>query len=75
MLDGQVARLDIKDSRNDSTLTVLRLTYYLSKRTALYSSLGHMKNAGQAAVALDAGGTVGQGLSQTGVSVGIRHHF
>lgn len=75
VLDGQVARLDVKYSPNDSTLTVLRLTYYLSKRTALYSSLGHMKNSGKAAVALDAGGTVGQGLSQTGVSVGIRHNF
>lgn len=74
-LDGQVAKLDVKHSRNDSTLAVLRLTYYLSRRTALYTSLGRMKNAGQAAVAIDAGGTVGPGLSQTGLSVGIRHTF
>jgi predicted porin len=74
-LDGQVARHDMKDSGNDSTLTVLRLTYYLSKRTAVYGSLGHMKNAGAAAIALDAGGAVGTGLSQSGISTGIRHSF
>nr|WP_315394518.1 porin [uncultured Duganella sp.] len=74
-LDGQVARHDVKNSGNDSTLAVLRLTYFLSKRTAVYSSLGRMKNSGLAAIALDAGGTVGQGLSQSGVSVGVRHTF
>jgi predicted porin len=74
-LDGQVARHDVRDSGNDSTLAALRLTYYLSKRTAVYSSIGRMKNAGQAAIALDAGGTVGTGLNQSGVSAGIRHSF
>ena len=74
-LDGQVARHDVKRSGNDSTLTALRLTYYLSKRTAVYSSLGHMKNAGAAALALDAGGTVGAGMSQSGISAGVRHVF
>lgn len=74
-LDGQVARHDVKGSANDSTLTVLRLTYNFSKRTAVYGSLGHMKNAGAAALALDAGGTVGAGLSQSGISAGVRHAF
>jgi predicted porin len=74
-LDGQVARLDVKDREDDSTLAVLRLTYLLSRRTAVYTSLGHMRNAGNAAIALDAGGTVGAGLNQTGLSVGIRHAF
>jgi predicted porin len=74
-LDGQVARHDVDDSPNDSTLSVLRLTYSLSKRTAVYSSLGHMKNSGAAAIALDVGGTVGVGLNQSGVSAGLRHAF
>ncbi|SFV05498.1 porin [Pseudoduganella namucuonensis] len=74
-LDGQVARHDVKGSANDSTLTVVRLTYNLSKRTAVYSSLGHMRNGGLAAIALDAGGTVGAGLNQSGVSAGVRHAF
>ena len=74
-LDAQVARHDVKGSANDSTLTALRLTYFLSKRTAVYSSIGHMKNKGLAAISLDAGGTVGAGLSQSGVSAGVRHAF
>lgn len=74
-LDAQVARHDVKHSANDSTLTAVRLTYFLSKRTAVYSSLGRMKNSGLAAISLDAGGTVGQGLSQSGVSAGVRHTF
>lgn len=74
-LDGQVARHDVDGSANDSTLSVLRLTYSLSKRTAVYSSIGHIKNSGVAAIALDAGGTVGVGMSQSGVSAGVRHVF
>lgn len=74
-LDGEVAWHDVKGSANDSMLTVLRLTYNLSKRTAVYSSLGHMKNSGAAAIALDAGGTVGVGMNQSGISVGVRHVF
>lgn len=34
-----------------------------------------MKNAGAAAIALDAGGTVGAGLNQSGISAGVRHTF
>lgn len=74
-LDGQVAQHNAKGSANDSTLAVARLSYFLSKRTAVYSSLGHMKNAGAAAIALDVGGTVGAGLSQSGISAGVRHTF
>jgi predicted porin len=74
-LDGQVARHDVDGGANDSTLSVVRLTYSLSKRTAVYSSLGHMKNHGAAAIALDAGGTVGVGMNQSGISAGVRHVF
>ncbi|MFJ9448779.1 porin [Herbaspirillum sp. NPDC101397] len=75
VLDGQVSRLNIKGSGNKSTLSVARLTYNLSKRTALYSSLGYIKNGGQAAIAIDAGGTVGTGKNQAGVMMGIKHMF
>jgi predicted porin len=74
-LDGQVARHDVKHSGNDSTLVVARLTYWLSKRTAVYSSVGHMSNHGTAALALDAGGTVGAGMGQSGIMAGLRHAF
>lgn len=74
-LDTQVARRDIKRSANDATLLVGRLTYHLSKRTAIYGALGRMKNSGLSAVALDAGGTVGAGLTQNGIMSGLRHAF
>ena len=75
VLDAQISRLDVKRSRNDLTLAVARLTYYLSKRTAVYTSVGHMDNEGMSAVPVDAGGTVGAGKNQFGVMTGIRHLF
>ncbi|BEV17306.1 porin [Herbaspirillum sp. DW155] len=75
VLDAQVSRLDVKNSANDVTLSVARLTYNLSKRTALYTSVGYIKNGGTSAVAIDAGGTVGAGKNQFGVMSGIRHTF
>lgn len=75
VLDTQVARLDIKNSQNDSTLVAARAMYNLSKRTAVYTSVGHISNGGTAAVAVDAGGSVGVGMSQTGIMVGVRHFF
>jgi predicted porin len=74
-LDAQVARRDVKHSDADATMLVARLSYYLSKRTAVYGSVGHMKNSGLSAIALDAGGTVGVGRSQNGVMAGLRHTF
>jgi predicted porin len=74
-LDTQVARRDQKNSANDVTMLVGRLTYFLSKRTAVYTALGRMKNGGSAAVSLDAGGTVGAGMTQNGLMTGLRHTF
>lgn len=74
-LDVQVARRDTKNSSSDVDMVVARLTYYLSKRTAVYGALGRMKNSGTSAVALDAGGTVGVGMTQNGVMAGLRHSF
>ena len=51
------------------------MTYHLSRRTAVYGAIGRMANDGAAAVALDAGGTVGAGRTQYGVMAGMRHFF
>ncbi len=75
VLDTQLARLDIKNSSNDTTLLTARATYKLSKRTALYTSVGHVSNSGTAAVAVDAAGSIGAGMSQTGIMAGVRHFF
>jgi predicted porin len=74
-LDAQVARKNVKRSGDDTDMAVARLTYFLSTRTAVYGALGIMDNDGAAAIALDAGGTVGVGKPQRGIMAGIRHHF
>jgi predicted porin len=72
--DAQLARLNIKGSDNDSTQLIGRLTYNLSKRTAVYGMAGYMKNSGTAALSLD-GGAVGVGKNQFGIMAGVRHLF
>lgn len=74
-LDAQVARRDVKNSGDDTNMFVARLTYAFSPRTAAYGAVGRMDNNGAAAVALDAGGTVGVGRAQNGVMAGLRHSF
>lgn len=74
-LDTQLSRLSVNDTPKKSTLLAARLTYNLSKRTALYTSLGYMRNEGGAAIPVDAGGAVGAGLNQTGLMTGVRHTF
>jgi predicted porin len=75
VLDAQVARKNVKGSPDDTNMFVARLTYSLSKRSAVYAGVGRMDNHGSAAVALDAGGTVAPGKAQNGVMAGIRHVF
>ncbi|WP_050461424.1 porin [Herbaspirillum autotrophicum] len=75
VLDAQVSRLKFNGTSNVSTLSVARLTYNLSRRTALYTSVGYIKNGGNAAIAVDAGGTVGVGMNQLGIMTGVRHTF
>jgi predicted porin len=74
-LDTQVARKNIKGSPDNTNMLVLRLTYALSIRSAVYAGIGRMDNRGAAANALDAGGTVGAGKAQNGVMAGMRHTF
>ena len=74
-LDAQVARRDVKGSKDDTKMAVARLTYAFSKRSAVYGAVGRMDNDGLAAVALDAGGTVAPGRAQNGVMAGLRHMF
>lgn len=75
VLDAQASRLDVKDSPNDTTLLTARVMYNLSKRTALYATVGHINNSGTAAIAVDAAGSVGAGMSQSGIMTGVRHFF
>ena len=78
VLDGQVFKLDYKNSANQATMLALRGTYHLSKRTSVYATAGHIANDGSLALSVSnaaAGGAPAAGGSQTGWGVGIRHTF
>jgi predicted porin len=78
VIDGQLLRLKFKGSANEAKLAVLRATYNLSKRTAVYASAARIDNDGTLALSVS-GGQAGSnpvaGGSQTGLAVGIRHAF
>jgi predicted porin len=77
-VDVQVSQLKYDDSANKAQLPVLRGTYSLSKRTAVYAALGHISNEGALAISVS-GGAPGSnpaaGASQTGLVMGLRHAF
>jgi len=60
---------------NDSTLLGLEYIYNLSKRTALYTQYGSLKNSGTAASTVGAGAANTAGGKSTGYGVGVRHMF
>ena len=77
-IDGELFQLRFKGSANKATLAAARATYQLSKRTALYATLGHIDNAGALALSVS-GGAPGSnpvaGAAQSGLAAGIRHSF
>ena len=73
--DAEVARLDVKDSANDTNMVVLRGIYSFSKRTAVYAMLGNVRNKGTAARSIASGATAGPGSRQTGIMTGLKHSF
>ena len=60
---------------NDSTLFGLEYIHNLSKRTALYTQYGRLKNSGTAANTVGAGPANTAGGTSTGYGAGIRHMF
>jgi len=60
---------------NDSTLLGLEYIYNLSKRTALYTQYGSLKNSGTAASTVGAGAGSAAGGKSTGYGAGVRHMF
>ena len=78
VLDGEVFKLDFKNSANEAMLYAIRGTYNLSKRTAVYATAGHISNKGTLALSVSnaaTGSNPAAGAAQTGVSVGMRHSF
>lgn len=78
-LDGQWSTLRYRGvADNDATLLAARLTYSLSKRTALHAQVGHIRNDRYSAVSASGGATGGNpaaGSSQSGIAFGVRHSF
>lgn len=78
VVEGQLSRLKFKGSANQATAAVMRATHSLSKRTAVYGSVGWIDNEGASAVSVSAGQAGSNpvaGGNQTGIAMGIRHSF
>jgi predicted porin len=78
-LDAQYSTLRYKNANDtDADLVALRLVYSLSKRTAVYTQAGHIRNDRLSAVSVSGGqanGNPAAGRSQSGLAVGVRHTF
>jgi predicted porin len=70
--------VDLKNSSNDAQKFAIGYVYDLSKRTALYGTLAHVKNKGAASFGATPGGlsfTQVAGKNANGYEFGIRHSF
>lgn len=79
VLSGQVVTLRYKNASDaNATVSSVRLTQNLSKRTSVYGQIGHIRNGALSSLALS-GGSPGSrpvaGASQTGINVGMRTAF
>jgi predicted porin len=77
-LDAEWSKLTFRNSANGAKMLVARATYALSKRTAVYTSIGRVDNDGASNYAVSGGapgGNPAAGAGQNGVLVGVRHAF
>jgi predicted porin len=77
-LEAEWLKLDFKGSTNQATLGAARATYSLSRRTALYATLGRIANDGKLALSVSAGApgsNPAAGVSQLAATAGVRHAF
>lgn len=75
-VEGLIQRIVNSQQDTRANMAMTNVTYALSKRTALYANLAYLKNSRKSAYAISLGGaTPGNGMSQLGTMVGIRHTF
>ncbi|VVE15027.1 porin [Pandoraea aquatica] len=77
-VDGQLVRIVNTHQNTRATLAVLRGTYSLSKRTAVYLQSGYLINSAHASYTVSVGGggtTPPQGATQLGVMAGMKTSF
>ncbi|PRX96398.1 porin [Paraburkholderia sp. BL25I1N1] len=78
IVDGEVYRMIVSQHDTRGTLGTVRLTYMLSKRTAVYAQTSYLENSAKARFTVSSGGsgtTPAAGQGQFGAMVGIRHSF
>jgi predicted porin len=75
-IEGLVQRIVNSQQDTRANMEMVNVTYLLSKRTALYANLAYLRNSAKGAYSVSlGGGTPGNGMSQLGAMVGIRHSF
>jgi predicted porin len=77
-LDGEWMRLRFEHSADQARLVSVRASYSLSKRSAVYATLGTIANAGSLSLSVSAGAGGSNpvvGGAQRGVTAGLRHVF
>ena len=76
-LDGLVQRIVNRQQDTRANVEVVRATYALSVRTAVYAQIAALQNSANAAYAVSAsvGSTPGKGMNQLGAMIGVRHSF
>jgi predicted porin len=75
--DAMVQHVVNRQQDTRATMEMMRATYALSVRTAVYAQVAILQNSSHAAYSVSSGGasTPGKGMSQVGTMLGIRHSF
>jgi predicted porin len=77
-LEAEGFGLAFKGSADKALLGAGRITYNLSRRTAVYTTFGHIANRGGLALSVSAGAGGSNpvaGASQNALALGVRHGF
>jgi len=78
VVDGEIYRIVNAQHDTRATLGTTRLTYYLSKQTAVYTQIAYLANSAHAQFSVSGGGggtTPAPGVGQFGAMIGLRHSF
>jgi len=77
LFEAQLFKLDDRHTANGARLAVFRASYFLSKRSLVYATAGHIRNSGSLALPVNGypGLTNTPGGSQSGFMLGVKHTF
>jgi predicted porin len=78
MLEAEAFNLAFQDSQDKALLGAGRVTFNVSRRTALYTTFGHIANRGSLALSVSAGAGGSKpdvGAAQNALALGVRHSF